>query len=118
MKTLFTILIILFAMQATTEKRNEQVIEVVIYKVKQGYEGNLKSAIDQARSAVYGMPGFVSYKTFRSRDKELIYMDHVIWESIGEAKSAAAKVPQLKEFTDFGEAIEDIVVMDHLQFYH
>ncbi len=118
MKTLLIILTIALTMQTTSEKQDKKIVEIVVYKVNKDHKGNLKNAIDQARSAVYDMPGFVSYQTFRSMDKELIYMDYVIWESLEEAKAAAAKVPQLKEFAEFGQAIEDIVVMDHLEFYH
>lgn len=118
MKTLFTILFITLIMQTTVNKQDEKVIEVVIYKVNPDHQENLAHAIDKARSVVHNMPGFVSYQTFRSMDKEFIYMDYVTWESLEEAKSAAAEVTQLQEFAEFGQAIEDIVVMDHLEFYH
>lgn len=118
MKTVLTFLIIALTMQTTLKEQDSRIVEIVIYKVNQDHQGNLKQAIDQARSAVYGMPGFVSYQTFKSMDKEQMYMDYVTWESLEQAKAAAAKVTQLKEFASFGQAIEDIVVMDHLEFYH
>ena len=119
MKTVLTLLVISLAMQTTSpSKKRQEVLEVVIYKINKEYDGDMKRVLNQVRSAVYEMPGFVSYNTFSSSDKELVYMDLVKWKSAEEAKAAALKVTQLEEFTEFEKAISDIMIMDHLEFYH
>jgi hypothetical protein len=101
MKHLF--LISLFILGGLVMSQSEQqVIEVVIFKVQQGV---LDEAFLQAANALMpdltNMPGFIKRELGKDQDGSEQWVDIVYWETLEQAQQAAQQMMQLPSAAPF-----------------
>lgn len=99
------------------QKTEAAVMEVVIYKIKKGSADNFEEVLSAARSTIEDFPGFIEYKTLRSKSSDMLFIDLVKWGSLESAKAAAKKVEEMKEMEAFMAAFEEILIMDHFELF-
>ncbi|MFY0654684.1 MAG: hypothetical protein JXQ96_21805 [Cyclobacteriaceae bacterium] len=96
-----------------------QVVELVVYKVKKEFVGNFQSDImPEFRKLVNSFGGLVSYTTFNSLNKDGMYFDEVIWESVEHASMAIVKFEQMKKKGEHAELMnwfDEVTFMDHFK---
>ena len=91
-----------------------QVVELVVYKVKNEYIENFQSeVIPKFRELVKGFGGIVSMQTFQCIEQQGVYYDHVVWENHKFALSAAKK---FEDFQQKGENLELISWFEEVKF--
>lgn len=98
---------------------NDQIVELVVYKVKQGLAGNFtQDILPKFQQLVKSFGGVVSYQTYGSVGKSGLYADSITWDSAASAKGAAAKFDELKtqgKHTELMDFFEEVILMDHFK---
>lgn len=100
----------------TYPKSETAIVEVVIYKVKPASSDNFEEVLSLARSAIEKFPGFIEYKTLKSRSRNQ-FIDLVKWDSFDSARTAAQRVKKMQELAPFMAAFEEILIMDHFELF-
>lgn len=105
-------------MTAQTIARNNEVIELVVYKVKAEHKSDFQGVLDDARQHIMEFSGMLEYRTFRSAKNERLFIDMVRWNNLENALEAAQKAEKMTELAPFFSVFEEIKFMDHFELFN
>ncbi|WP_162555790.1 antibiotic biosynthesis monooxygenase family protein [Reichenbachiella versicolor] len=98
---------------------NEQVLELVVYKIKKDQIKNFQQELLQhMRDLMKNMEGMIEYKTFSSVSEDGVFVDQVRWEDLECAELASAKVKLLEKEEPFASifgSFEEVKFFQHLK---
>ena len=97
---------------------DEQVLELVMYKVKADQIKNFEeSKLHQLRDLIKEFEGLISYETFGEVNEEGLYVDQVLWRDLGCATRAAEKVKLLENDEPFASIFSVFEEMKFCQHF-
>jgi heme-degrading monooxygenase HmoA len=87
------------------------IVELVVYKVKDA------TLIDTRRREIYGLiaarPGFREWQCYQDATDPARRVDHVLWDSLAEAKAAGDAMMADPAFKPFMEVIDAVESFGH-----
>lgn len=96
-----------------------QVVELIVYKVKKEFVESFQSDIMPGfRKLISSFGGVISYQTFNSLDRDGVYFDQVVWKNSNQAFQAIEKFEKLKEDGKHEELMnwfDEVTFMDHFK---
>lgn len=99
----------------TSEKMENRVTEVVIYKIKPEAVSEMATIIKHVNQHATRFDGFISRKVYQSPHDPTLLMDQVEWQSLETAEAAAKELPQKPEFVPFMQLIDSVVSFQHFK---
>lgn len=102
-------------MNTMTKTENAQVYEVALYRVKDQSLSSFEQLHDGAFSRISTYQGHVKAFGYKSLDKENLFLDVALWNSLEEAKQAQRKFESEDFNKNFMSSIETIVLFDHVK---
>ncbi|UXX77769.1 hypothetical protein N7E81_10345 [Reichenbachiella carrageenanivorans] len=97
----------------------DQVVELVIYKIKPNQVENYQSKIiHHFRELVKSFDGMIGYKTYCAIKEEGLFVDQVEWRDLASAEFAAEKVKEMQDdeiYAPYLSAFEEVKFFLHLK---
>lgn len=93
--------------------KTEGVIEIVAFKSKPGQSERVKELTKKAVREVREHGGLLDEVLLQSRDDPNLFVHHLRWTSLDQARKVAALFPTFACAKDFAEATSEPLVMGH-----
>ncbi|MDP3848661.1 MAG: hypothetical protein Q8R10_19765 [Pseudomonas sp.] len=93
---------------------NSHVLEIAIFTVKEGYQGDMPALRAGLREALKGFPGLLEFCAYSPVQNEQTFADIAKWDSLENATAAAnAFAAGDPRFAPYMQAIDGLVFMGH-----
>lgn len=94
--------------------QNSHVLEVAIFTVKPGYQGDMPALRAGLREALKGFPGLIEFCGYSPVHNEQTFADIAKWDCLDSATAAAdAFAAGDPRFAPYMQAIDGLVFMGH-----
>ncbi len=97
------------------ESKN-QIIELVVYRVKSNPTNNKQIIIDQTNAGLAKLEGYVNRKVYQSTEDPNLLFDFVAWDNLENAINAAKNISKIPELGDFIQLIDKSEIFEHFSF--
>lgn len=93
-----------------------QIIELVVYKVKGNPADNKQIIIEQTNKGLAKLDGYLYRKVYQSTDDPNTLFDYVAWDNLENAVNAAKNMSKIPELGDFVKLIEKTEIFEHFSY--
>ncbi len=93
-----------------------EIVELVVYRVKSNPSENKHIVIDQTNDGLAKLDGYLGRKVYQSTEDNYLLLDFVTWDNLDNAISAAKNMGKIHELGSFVKLIEKTEVFEHFIF--